>query len=244
MEKELDKYINENDIINIMFTRTEDTRICDDTIYLQCRFSENNKILRKIINSNKFISVKFDCVFTSYRNINVLLYSKEIEIPRLFNKNKTLNIIDKCINLQNLTIDSPYGFDPIVIDKLCEKEFLKYVKIANIHKFIRFDKVYRIIEIKSLDTLFLDHAFCSRYDLQIKQISTILHYIVNNLHKSMKIIIGSHYIKGYEMIKFFNLIKYHFKINTDDGKHSFYFNYIAATFSKFDNLYDFKLYHQ
>ena len=239
MEETIEKYISENKMINIRLINNQNSKIQPAHILFYYLTLENDDIFKKIILSGKPISVEFCQELHSYKNIDILQYAKKISIYNYCNKTSknVIDILNKSVNLQKLRIQSYYISKIIVINKLSEKEFLKYIKIIFVND-VNPDDVNKIAEIKSLDVLHLseyEYTNC----IESEKIFQIFHYIVNNLKKNIKIVLDW-YVENDEFRKVISLITYNFKINEFD----YVFTYISPAFRKFDNLYDFNLYYQ
>ena len=233
MKQTIEKYISENNIINIILSPQKNSEIFTNEIYLT---DENSDILQKIILSDKYISVEIYCEFDSYKNIDVLSYTNEIFIHANISTENLLDMIHYPVNLRKLTLTSSYISKIDVQNKLFEKKFLKYIKIR-VSSDVNVNDIYKIMEIKSLDNLYL-YEFSNNY-LSSEHILQILCYIVNNLNKNITIILDL-YEQDKTLRKFISLITYNFKIYDNN----YIFTYITPAFRKFDNLYDFNLYYQ
>ena len=236
MYKILIECIKKKDVINITLINLDNTYILNDIIYLDSS-TKNDNIFKTIISANKPIFVKFDSSLFSYKNIDILSYVNEMTIPEFHNDKKIL-ILDKSTNLERLKINCLNGLTCSVIDKLCEKQFLKYIEMkCKID--IDLNDIFRIIEIKSLNTLYLKSDIYSlQQKIDTEKTAKILYYIVNNLNKYMKIIMDFSYFIDVET-KYSNLIKYNFKIEYNN----YIFNYVPISFRKFNNLYDLDLFY-
>ena len=238
MKQIIEKYVNENHIINICLTNQYHTYISGNGIFICPLTLENDNTLEKIIISNKYISIEFYYELDSYKKINILRYADEISFYKNNMTNEgILDVIHQSINLQKLTVKSSHIYGIDVKKKLSKKEFLKYIKIIFVNVVI-LDDIYAIIGIKSLDTLCLFQYTRGCY-LNSENILKILCYIVNNLNKNIKIIFDF-YGQDNKFRKSISLITYNFKINNLD----YIFTYIPSIFGQFDNLYDFNLCYQ
>lgn len=234
MEKRIERYINKNDILRISLTRYNGSaNIANHVLYLDY-FIGNYEISQKIINSGKFLSIKFDYQF-EYENINILLYAKQIIINiNNISKKNIITIIKKPINLQKLEISYANIADIDIINELYEKPNIKYVKIM-CETSIDLYYIYTIMKIKSLNSLCLTDDPCDRISLE--KIFEILYYIINNLNKDIKIVIKTCCMLYLMTKRYLKLISYNFKVN----ENNYIFTYIPTIFTKFDNSYDFNL---
>ena len=82
MEQAIEKYILENDIINICLSPQQNSEIISSTIYLYYLEQENSDLLQKIILSGKYISVDQYYELNSYKNIYILSFVNEILIHK------------------------------------------------------------------------------------------------------------------------------------------------------------------
>lgn len=205
-------------------------------MYINYLYLENNDILQPLINSNKYISIDFKCYVSSYENIDILSYANEINLNNCVKKENIIKILNKSVNLEKLIANYSNILNVDIINKLSEKKFIKYVSIAYNLK-LDLSNIYRIIEIKSLDTFRCINLFYETDVFHFKTIFEILWYVINNLNKSIKIIIDEYYTYNKQMKYYLKIMTYNFKVN----EHVFYFNYIPKSFYKFNNLYDVNL---
>ena len=237
MEEAIEKYISKNNIIKLILYLKQDSKILNYHIYINCSAHENKNILQKIIHCGKYISVDICYELDSYKNIDILRYADEISIYNPMTRENIIDLIHCSANLRKLTMKSSHILEIGVKNKLREKKFLKYIKIM-LSVDVNLDDIYELMEIKSIDTLFL-YEYSYNNFLNYEKIFKILYHCVNNLNKNVKIIIV---FNGQDDIfrKFISLITYNFKINN----HNYIFTYITKGFRQFDNLYDFNLYYQ
>ena len=233
MESTIEKYILKNQTINIRLTTNKNSKILND-IHFYYLTLENDDMLQKIILSDKYISVQFNFDLGSYKNINILPYTKQIEIYNYITSKDIIDILHKSVNLQKLIIRSCGIYENTVKNKLAEMKFLKSIEIIFTND-VNVEDIYKITQIKSLDTLHLFEYELNNY-IDSGQIFQILCHIVNNLNKNIKIVLDW-YAQGDKFRKAISLITYNFKIN----KFDYVFTYISQVFVKFDNLYDFNL---
>ena len=211
--------------------------IYTNTIFLDYLTLESDCILQKLILNNKYICVEFYCQLDSYKKIDILKYAKEISIDCKMISENIVDVISQSVNLQDLTIYSSHISSIDVKKIISEKQFLKYIHIT-LTKDVNLHDIYTMIEIKSLDALYLSEHINGNY-LNYEKIFKILYYIVNNLNKNITIVMDCHG-KDDELRKFTNPIMYNFKMNY----YCYYiFTYITCAYRKFDNLYDFDLYY-
>lgn len=216
LERQFKEFINEKDVLNIILTYYEDTRVLFHTdIYLNYTLQENDNIFQIIINSYKYIFIEIGSQLDSYTNIEILSYANEIKFWRSLSKENTKNIINTIY------------------------KSVKLKKIMIYYSTIDLNDVYKIMEIKSLDILHLQfHPYiANNSDLQI--IYKMLCYVIDNLNKNIKIVISNYHINKKIMKEHFKFIIYNFKIKDNE----FIFNYIPELLRKFDNLCDIDLYY-
>lgn len=230
MEKNIYKYLNKNDILKISLT-TKHTHIINGKIYLHYSISKNSNTLQIICNSGKYIIVEFDSIFNSYKNIDIIPHADEIIIPKIFDSETTITIIKKSVNLQKLIIDSPDILDRKLTNKLCKRQFLKYIKLE-LKRDSDLNDIYKIIEMKSLDTLHLKIFHDS------KKILNILYYVVSHLNKYIKIRIDD-ICDDLRLCEQRNFIKHNFYRYGN----IFIFYYSLPIFTKFNNFYDLNLWY-
>ena len=239
MKETIKKYISENQIINIrLVMRQNNSGIWNNAIYFYYLTLENDDIFKEIVLCGKFISIEVYDKLPSFKNIYILSYANEIFINTndITNKN-VIDVIHRSVKLQKLTIESLQILEKVnVINKLCEKEFLRYIEFMFVFE-VNLDNIYQITTIKSLDTLYLN-KYLYNNNLYQALILKILCYVNNNLNKNIKIVIDC-YGQDIKFKKILNLIAYNFKVN----KFDYIFSYISSAFRKFDNLYDLNLYY-
>ena len=237
MELTIDEYLSENNVVDICLTNHRNTQILTHKIYLNYLYLECSTIVQKIIQSGKSISVEVYWRLDSYKNIYILSHANEIVLYEGFTSENIIDIIHHYVDLRKLTLPSSYISKIDVKNKLCEKEFLKYIKIL-LSMDVNLDDIYETMEIKSLNTLYLYECFFDNY-LNSEKMFKILCYIVNTLNKNIEIVIDW-FRDSKNFMKYISLTRYNFKINDNN----YIFTYITKGFRKFDNLYDFNLYYQ
>ena len=248
-EPKITEYLEKNKIINIRIMDIHHPYITKGVIWINYMAPENNYIFKKIIESNKYISMDFDLdtiFINNYKTINnyIISYTNEIIIQENFNNEMLDSIIDKSINLQKLVMYSN-NLDTEIINKLSERQFLKHIKII-CKKNININNIYKIIEIKSLNILRLQDFFCVTPKLGLEKLLKILNYVVNNLNKYIEIVVvvSNYYSNNEKFERDFSLIKHNFKFIKKYYTLTYIFNYIPISFRKFNNLHDLDLFYQ
>lgn len=240
MERNIKKFIRKKNVICVELTKPGDRfGIFDNMLYLNYAISKNDNIFQIIIKSDKYLSVVLRYKLYSYENIDILSYANECSIfIDHINKKNMMSIIDKPINLQKLTVDYVNIKDADIIDKLYEKENIKYIGIlCSIN--IELCYIYQIIKIKSLDVLHLRDETSG--SISIENILNILWYVITNLNKDIKIEISSIRSRDYRETEYYlKLISYNFKVN----ENNYIFTYIPTQVTKFNYFYDFNLYYK
>ena len=236
MEHAIEKYILENNSINIMLSLFKDSEIISGIIYLYYLEQENSDLFQKIILSGKHIYIEIYYGIAYYKNVSILSYANEIAVYDNMTSENIIDIIHQPNNLQKITIKSEHISQIDVRNKLYEKKFLKYIQIM-FQTYVHVNAIYEIMQIKQLSTLCLD-GYHYTY-LTHKNIFEILSCIVNYLDKNIKIILYCDE-QGNTFKKYASLITYNFNVDF----HHYIFTYITPAFRKFDNLYDFNLCYQ
>lgn len=126
----------------------------------------------------------------------------------------------------------------VTTNKLCEKQFLKYIKIV-FKKDVDMNIIYKIMEIKSLSILHFEDNLFYQPKITFENLSKILFYIANNFNKYVKIILDSNHISVRKLAYTFRQYNFYVKQN----KNKYIFTYSPIVFINLNNLYDFNLYY-
>ena len=240
MKQAIEKYILENDVINICLSFQQNSEINSSTIYLNYLEQENSDLIQKIILSGKHISVTFYYQLDSHKDVYILSYANEIKIHINIPSKIIVDLISPSINLQKLALTSSSISEINIKNKLNEKKFLKYIKIM-FSTHVNINDIFDIMEIKTLDTLHLyDYvSFNIEYNLKFEKKLEIFYYVISKLNKNIKIIFDCNRQDDKFRI-LTNFLAYNFKVHDNN----YIFTYITRAFGKFNNLFDLNFYYQ